>query len=248
MTWTVYSRLRESILNGTLPAGGLLSQVQLAREFGVSRGPLREALRMLQREGLVEAEVNHRGRVSLFSIEDLEQLYAMRIVHEALAIKINVPQLTRRDLDALRGHLRRMDELAAGDIRRWQAVDREFHFALVAHAGERMLRTITELYDHAHRYRFHYIKGFPGALSIAAEEHRKIVDGCDSRDPERAADELTRHLARTALTIISQHAPEHDPSTVRAAIRLATGRAAPGLAPARPAPSSKARRRRTLPS
>ena len=71
MTWTVYSSLRESILNGALPPGESLSQVQLASQLGVSRGPLREAVRMLQREGLVEAEVTRRGRVSSFSIDDL---------------------------------------------------------------------------------------------------------------------------------------------------------------------------------
>ena len=100
MTWTVYTSLRESILNGALPPGESLSQVQLATKLGVSRGPLREAVRMLQREGLVEAEVNRRGRVSSFSIDDLEQLYAMRIVHESLAIRITVPRFSQRDIDA----------------------------------------------------------------------------------------------------------------------------------------------------
>ena len=121
MTWTVYTSLRESILNGALPPGESLSQVQLASQLGVSRGPLREAVRMLQREGLVEAEVNRRGRVSSFSIDDLEQLYAMRIVHESLAIRINVPRFVKRDIDALRGCLRRMEALAGHDLRQWQA-------------------------------------------------------------------------------------------------------------------------------
>jgi DNA-binding GntR family transcriptional regulator len=223
MTWTVYSSLRESILNGALPPGGPLSQVQLASELGVSRGPLREAVRMLQREGLVEAEVNRRGRVSSFSIEDLEQLYAMRIVHETLALRINVPQFTKRDVDALRGHLLRMETLADHDLRQWQAVDRQFHFALVAHTRGRMMRTLRELYDHADRYRWLYIKGVPRALSIAAEEHKKIADCCEQGDAVGAANELARHLARTALTVLTHHAPEHDPQVVRAAIRLATG-------------------------
>jgi DNA-binding GntR family transcriptional regulator len=234
MTWTVYSSLRESILNGSLPPGGPLSQVQLASKLGVSRGPLREAVRMLQREGLVEAEVNRRGRVSSFSIEDLEQLYAMRIVHETLALRINVPQFTRRDLDALRGHLRRMETLADHDLRQWQAVDRQFHFALVSHTGGRMMRTIRELYDHADRYRWLYIKGVPRALSIAAAEHRKIVESCERGDAAAAANELARHLARTALTVLTHRAPEHDPTIVRAAIRLATGvEVAPNEAPAK---------------
>ena len=149
MTWTVYSSLRESILNGSLPPGGSLSQVQLANKLGVSRGPLREAVRMLQREGLVEAEVNHRGRVSSFSIEDLEALHAMRIVHESLAIRINVPLFTSRDLETLRSHLRKMEGLAGHDLRQWQAVDREFHFGLMTHSGNRLMRTIRALHDHA---------------------------------------------------------------------------------------------------
>jgi DNA-binding GntR family transcriptional regulator len=233
MTWTVYSSLRESILNGTLPPGASLSQVQLASQLGVSRGPLREAVRMLQREGLVEAEVNRRGRVSSFSIDDLEQLYAMRIVHESLAIRINVPRFTKRDIDALRGCLRRMEALAGHDLREWQAVDREFHFTLLAHAGDRLMRTIRELYDHADRYRWLYIKGVPRALSIAAEEHKAIFDASADGDAAVAAAQLARHLARTALTVLTHHAPEHDPTTVRAAIRLATGAEVP---PAHAAP------------
>ena len=242
MTWTVYSSLRESILNGAIAPGSFLSQVQLASNLGVSRGPLREAVRMLQREGLVEAEVNRRGRVSSFSIQDLEQLYAMRIVNEALALRISVAQFTERDLEALRGHLRRMDALVDHDLRAWRLVDREFHFALVAHVGDRMMRTIRELYDHADRYIWLYIKGLPRALSIATEEHKKIFDGCASGDATRAAGELARHLARTALTVLTHHAPEHDPTTVRAAIRLATGVEAAG-AETLPKPRSKTRRR-----
>jgi DNA-binding GntR family transcriptional regulator len=230
MTWTVYSSLRESILNGTLPPGESLSQVQLASQLGVSRGPLREAVRMLQREGLVEAEVNRRGRVSSFSIDDLEQLYAMRIVHESLAIRINVPRFTKRDIDALRSCLRRMEELAGHDLRQWQGVDREFHFTLLAHAGDRLMRTIRELYDHADRYRWLYIKGVPRALSIAADEHTAIFDASVDGDAALAAAHLARHLARTALTVLTHHAPEHDPTTVRAAIRLATGAEAPPAA------------------
>ncbi len=223
MTWTVYSNLRESILNGALAPGQSLSQVKLASQLGVSRGPLREAVRMLQREGLVEAELNRRGRVSSFSIDDLEQLYAMRIVHESLAVRINVPRFTRRDIDTLRGCIKRMESLAGHDLRQWQAADREFHFTLVAHAGDRLMRTIRELYDHADRYRGLYIKGVPRALSIAGEEHRNILDACIAADPALAAAHLARHLARTALSVLTHHAPEHDPTTVRAAIRLATG-------------------------
>jgi DNA-binding GntR family transcriptional regulator len=244
MTWTVYSSLRDSILNGALAPGQSLSQVQLASQLGVSRGPLREAVRMLQREGLVEAELNRRGRVSSFSIDDLEQLYAMRIVHESLALRINVPRFSKRDIDTLRGCIKKMEGLAGHDLKQWQATDREFHFTLVAHSGDRLMRTIRELYDHADRYRGLYIKGVPRALTIAADEHKKILDACVAGDSALAAGQLARHLARTALTVMTHHAPEHDPTTVRAAIRLATGVDTPSLlgpppGPRRPRKSSR---------
>jgi DNA-binding GntR family transcriptional regulator len=76
--------------------------------LGVGRTPLREALRMLQREGLVEAEPNHRVRVADFSIPDLEQLYAMRISLEALAIRLTVPHLQKEEPRRLEAYLTQM--------------------------------------------------------------------------------------------------------------------------------------------
>ena len=87
------------------------------------------------------------------------------------------------------------------------------------YAGDRMLRTLGELYDHADRYVWLYIKGVPRALSIASEEHKRIAERCIVGDPAGAAAELARHLARTALTVLTHHAPEHDPVPVRAAIQ-----------------------------
>ena len=81
-TRTVYETLRAGILRGELDADAPISQVQLARQLGVSRTPLREALRMLQREGLIESEPNRRVRVSRMSLTEVEQLYAMRVMLE----------------------------------------------------------------------------------------------------------------------------------------------------------------------
>ena len=128
-----------------------------------------------------------------------------------------------------------MEALAGHDLRQWQGVDREFHFTLLAHAGDRLMRTIRELYDHADRYRWLYIKGVPRALSIAADEHKAIFEASASGDAALAAAHLARHLARTALTVLTHHAPEHDPTTVRAAIRLATGAETPAWAQPRAA-------------
>src|SRR5439155_19968284 len=96
-TEVVHDRLRESILKGGLDPRVPISQVQLAARLGASRTPLREALRMLQREGLIDSEPNRRVRVAELSVLDLEQLYAARIVIEALATRIAVPTLSEAD-------------------------------------------------------------------------------------------------------------------------------------------------------
>ena len=88
----VHERLRRDILSGEIPAGET-SQLALARELEVGRTPLREALRMLQHEGLVISEPNRRVRVAELSAADVEQLYSMRIALEAMAVQVTVPEL-----------------------------------------------------------------------------------------------------------------------------------------------------------
>src|ERR1700722_10486 len=90
-TEDVYERVRTAILDGDLAPGAVMSQVALAEELGISRTPLREALRMLQSERLVEAEPNRRVRVAPMSPADLEELYVVRITLEAEALRLSVP-------------------------------------------------------------------------------------------------------------------------------------------------------------
>src|SRR6202000_3510828 len=86
----VHAYLRECILDGTLTPGTKLSQVSLARQLGVSRTPLREVLRMLQEEGLVEIEPNHRARVAGLDPQELDDVYASRILLGTLALSMTM--------------------------------------------------------------------------------------------------------------------------------------------------------------
>ena len=81
-----HQRVREAILHNELKPGSIISQVKLAKQVGVSRTPLREALRLLQVEGLVETEHNRRVRISALSLADLEELYSLRIVHRGVGV------------------------------------------------------------------------------------------------------------------------------------------------------------------
>jgi DNA-binding GntR family transcriptional regulator len=221
-TAEIHRQLRQAILRGELTAGSELSQVKLADDFGVSRGPVREALRLLEREGLVEAELNRRVRVAPFSPADLEELYALRIVTEAFAIRATVPHLTGDELAMLHTHLDEMNALAGTDVGRWETVHRRFHHTLVSYSGARIVRLIAQLYDHAERYRLVYHAQGPRAWSQGDAEHREIVAACDERDSPEAAAALARHLARTASSVLMQVAPDHEPSLVRDAVRAAS--------------------------
>jgi DNA-binding GntR family transcriptional regulator len=101
----VYERLRTAILRGEIAAGAKVAQARLAGEFGAGRTPLREALRMLQRDGLVISEPNRSVRVAALSGEDFEEICIMRVALEAVAIRISVPTLTSADLADLEGYM-----------------------------------------------------------------------------------------------------------------------------------------------
>ncbi|HLZ57950.1 MAG TPA: GntR family transcriptional regulator [Ktedonosporobacter sp.] len=218
-TEVAYLQLRRAIVRCEIPNGVHLSQRELSELMGVGRTPLREALRMLQREGLVEAEPNHRIRVTDFSIPDLEQLYAMRISLEALAIRLTVPFLQADDLRRLEGFLTQMAGLPTPEeYERWEIPHRAFHLSLVAHAGSRIVTMIAQLSDHAERYRRFYSTEAPRAFERGMREHRAIVDACLARDPEGAAQRLARHYSSIALGTIAVLAPEYDPVLVRTAL------------------------------
>lgn len=216
-------RLRGAILSGELAAGTILKQGDLAKRYGVGRTPLREALRLLEREGLVVAEPQRRAHVAPFSVEDLEQLYAMRVELEALGIRHTVPLLSDERLHRLDELLASMEEFAEQeDYEQWEAPHREFHFGLVVHAGERLFRTISQLSDHAERYRHNYTINAPRAWSKGVAEHRAILDAAKERDPALAAERLSRHYATVALSSIAMLAPEYEPTLLRTALRAAT--------------------------
>jgi DNA-binding GntR family transcriptional regulator len=221
----VYSYLRKKILDGTVPPGTVLSQVQLAQEIGVSRTPLREALRMLQKEGLVLAEHNHRVRVADIDIGELESFYASRIMLESLAIALSVPRLTQDDFDKLASAL---DQMHAASERRdtqsWDEGNRQFHAVLSSYTEGQLRETIKRSIDASERYRRIKLQNLSRSWEVAEVEHQAIFEACRKGNRDAAVDLLARHLARTALTVVALADPEYEPTAVRTALRLVTGK------------------------
>ena len=213
----VYERLRTAILHGEIEAGATIPQATLASDFGAGRTPLREALRMLQRDGLVISEPNRSIRVATLSGEDFEELCVMRIALEAVAIRITVPTLTSSDLADLEGYMAQMEHYQkVGDRAGMRIPHRAFHQLLVAASGPRVSGEISDLSDHSERYRLRF--GGYGIWDERRAEHRGIIDAAASGAPDLAAIRLAEHYARTAVLVFGVLKPEHDLGRLRTAI------------------------------
>jgi DNA-binding GntR family transcriptional regulator len=226
MTVQLHAYLRELILANVFPAGTELKQAELARIFAVSRTPLREALRMLQEEGLVAAEPNQRSRVVGLDLEQLDSLYAVRISLESLGIRLTAGHLTRAELRGARGCLLEMERTyRANDLSGWAAAHRRFHLALVAKAGETVLRTISSYAEMTDRYvRLEQVRHRENHSERHAE-HVALLDAVRAGDSAAAVRLLIEHLAGAATRVIGEAAPGRGTPAVQAAVELVTGAA-----------------------
>jgi DNA-binding GntR family transcriptional regulator len=227
-TRVAYERVRRAILDGTLEPGRPISQVRLAAELQVSRTPLREALRLLEVEGLVESDYNRRVRARELTIPDLEALTAMRLSSEPLAVSLTVPALGEERLSEIRAFMDDMHEAGfegAGPAR-LVPMHRRFHFALFEGVEARLRRHVESLWDQAERYRHIYMRaaaGSPTLLLSTKGEHELIVDAAEEGQARLCARRVAEHIARTALTVIGQVDIGYDPRVVRQALAFAIG-------------------------
>jgi DNA-binding GntR family transcriptional regulator len=227
----VHAYLRQCILDGTLTPGTKLSQVSLANQLGISRTPLREVLRMLQEEGLVEIEPNQRTRVSGLDPQELDDIYASRILLETLALSMTIGRFgyageAKRLLAAMRRAAR------DGDFETWFAAHAGYHRLITAGAGEVLQRQLQAFADRTIRYIRIYQLSDPSSWQAAGEaEHVQILEALTAGDERGALTGMAHHLERTALRVLADCAPEYEPAAVPHAVSLIEGRPVP-LAPA----------------
>jgi DNA-binding GntR family transcriptional regulator len=215
----VHEQLRQAILRGDVPPGPATSQLVLARELGVGRTPLREALRMLQSEGLVISEPNRRVRIAELTIADAEELYTMRILLEAVAARITVPVLSDGDIAELEGLMAQMDHLMRAGA---PIVDlhHQFHARFVKAAGPRVVAQIAQLFDHAERYRRAFGAAQPDHWKARRAEHRQILDAAKAGDADATAVAIAAHYLRTAKIVATALDPSFDLARLRVAIEI----------------------------
>jgi DNA-binding GntR family transcriptional regulator len=218
----VHAYLRECILDGTLTPGTKLSQVSLAQQLGISRTPLREVLRMLQEEGLVEIEPNQRTRVAGLDPQELDDIYASRILLETLALSMTIGNFgpgPRKEAKRLLGVMRRAAR--TGDFGAWFAAHADYHRLVTGAAGEAMQRQLQAFADRTTRYIRIYQLSEPGSWQAAGDvEHAQILEAVVAGDEAGALAGMAHHLERTALRVLADCAPEFAPVAVPHAVAL----------------------------
>jgi DNA-binding GntR family transcriptional regulator len=191
----VFESLREAIINRQLEPGERMMEIQLAEEMGVSRTPVREAIRKLELEGLVVMVPRKGAYVAGLSLKDVAEVFEMRRALEGLASELAADRITDDELDNLERYLVKIaDDIERGDLNQVVETDTDFHTLLYqASRNQRLTQSISNLREHIQRFRTTSLSN-PGRMKEALEEHRKIVEAISSRDGEAARRLAQEHI------------------------------------------------------
>jgi len=199
----VCESLREAIRSGVLKPGERIMEIQLAEELGVSRTPVREAIRKLELEGYVVMMPRRGTYVASMSIRDINEIFEIRTALESLSNGLAADHITNDELE----HLQRLlviigGYIKEGNIEKIVETDIEFH-DLLYHAArnERLVGIISNLRDQLTRFRT-LSMSYPGRLEETLEEHRLIVDAIASGDRKAASRAAERHMENSEKTLL----------------------------------------------
>ncbi|MCE5342745.1 MAG: GntR family transcriptional regulator [Eubacteriales bacterium] len=198
-----YETLKHAIITGQIPAGVRIVETEYADILHISRTPLREALRKLERDGLVEYVLRRGVIVRAFTIADVEEIYTIRNALEMITLPTIISNATPEDIRSMREKLRQMDAyIARNDIDGVSPLARSFHDQLTAISGlNRILRVIQSQDEYIRRF---------SAMSIAREtrrttahaEHYKLVDYVEQKDLESFTLLMQKHIERSKETCL----------------------------------------------
>jgi DNA-binding GntR family transcriptional regulator len=191
----VYETLFGAIVSGRLAPGAIVSEVSLARQMEVSRTPVHDALRQLAKDGLVEQQAGRRAVIASFTREDVADIFEMRKILECEAAKRAATRIDRATLATLRAMA---DDLKSSRnqpdwLLLWSAFDEAFHEAIAKASGSRRLGYDIIRYRTLHRG-FNKWNNNVENLQQALDEHVRILDALERRDPDAAAKGMLEHI------------------------------------------------------
>lgn len=205
MAERVFEAIQDAIVRGDVAPGTKLTEPDLARRYGVSRGPLREALQRLEARHLVERIPHVGARVASLSFERLIDIYRAREALEGMACRLATEHASEAEiatLDALLDEHGALGEVQAGRGYFQQEGDLDFHFRIARAARNSILEQLLceDLYHLMRMYRYKF-SGFAGRPKVALDEHRRIVAAMREGDGEFAELLMRRHIASARRTI-----------------------------------------------
>lgn len=191
----VFKTLREAIITGALQPGERLMEIKLANELGVSRTPVREAIRKLELEGLVIITARKGAEVAPINEKDLKEVLEIRKSLEGLAVQLACRNVTEADIKKLKdlnGQIRKA--IDSENVELIAGKDVEFHETIYEMTGNaRLVTMLHQLKEHIYRYRLEYIKDMKNKGTIT-EEHDKIIACIAERNAKTVRREIEHHI------------------------------------------------------
>lgn len=201
----VFKTLRQAILTGELKPGERLMEIHLANRLGVSRTPIREAIRMLELEGLVTMVPRKGAEVSRISKQDISDVLEVRSSLDALSVRLACERITPEEItkleeaaDAFRA------AIESGDLTAVAQADVDFHDIIVASSkNKRLVQMVNNLAERVYRYRLEYIKD-KSSHNMLIREHQEILDRIKAKDVSGAESAIIKHVQNQETAIIGQ--------------------------------------------
>ena len=214
LTEDVTQQLRDAIFRGHFEPGERLSEEQLARSFGVSRGPVREAFVRLEREGLISSQANRRSVIARLSRRDLEEVYTIRLALERLAMQYAVHAAQASDFEAMEANTRSLEEAIMRGITEQEAarLDVGFHDLLYRAARHRhVLEAWLNIRSQVYLFLLSRNLANPDFRErVIARGHKELLDALKTRDEKRAVRAIEEHLRSAYQYILQNYADRLD--------------------------------------
>ena len=191
----VFNTLRQAILRGELKPGERLMEIQLANRLGVSRTPIREAIRKLELEGLVLMIPRKGAEVAEITEKNMLDVLEVRRALEELAVKLACERITEEEIQELKDAADAFQKiLSEKDITKIAEADEAFHDVIFKSTGnDRLIQLLNSLREQMYRYRLEYLKREEYHPQLL-EEHQQIIDRITRKDQSEAAELIDRHI------------------------------------------------------
>lgn len=198
----VFHTLREAILKGDLRPGERLMELQLASKLGVSRTPIREAIRMLEQEGLAVTIPRKGAEVAKMTEKDMEDVLQIREALDELAVQVACDKMTAQQLKELTLAMKNFENaIQAGKLKKIIEYDVEFHDIIYrATDNPKLVTLLNNIREQIYRYRVEYLKGKEN-YPMLVREHEEIVTALKLKNKERVADAMRSHIRNQAEAV-----------------------------------------------